>query len=177
MNLQNDYIRKGRTRLSSILSGSGTEHWRRQMHMILGVDPHSAKPFSWALLRVDLQMGPPIKLIKWSTGNLIALKVAMLGADEVVIEDQFLNKNYRTARELSKAAGEVSGIAKLQKLQVTWMNPATWRKVILGKNPTDVVRVGTLRSFGAERATKDEQDAIFIGLARAMQILEEYRNT
>lgn len=86
------------------------------------------------LLAVDPHVGH-YAMARYRYGVWTSFSCDKLGAREfvcrdwctaVLIEDQYLFRNYRSAKELSKAAGVIEGLALGYQMQVFYVNPAKW---------------------------------------------------
>lgn len=94
--------------------------------IVLGVDPHGAKPYAFTVLLAD--GGAPIILAQ-GKGDLRSVDAIMetYVPDLVAVEDQYLSRNYKVAKALSQSAGKVLGAAELRKVRTTVVNVATWK--------------------------------------------------
>jgi len=87
--------------------------------IILAVDPHFSKkklPYAYALFGESIKIG---------IGTLLDLPIKE--CDKVVIEDQFMSKNYKTTKGLSWSAGKVMGLAEYFGKEYDIINVATWK--------------------------------------------------
>jgi Holliday junction resolvasome RuvABC endonuclease subunit len=92
---------------------------------VLGIDPHSAKPYGWAVV-VDGKLGPfGFAYVKQLFGIMNSPLIGKL--DLVAVEDQYLNKNYNTAKTLSWAAGKALGLAEILDIPTVSVNVAKWK--------------------------------------------------
>jgi len=92
----------------------------------IGVDPHWAKPYAVTIL-VD---GVITKQVLCEITYLHSLIQECYRADPetvVAVEDQYMNKNYNTAKKLSWSAGKVMGVAELVGAVCTPVNVASWK--------------------------------------------------
>ena len=129
--------------------------------IFLSIDPH-AKFYAIA---------------RYQYGNWSVMVCDRLGAkhiigrqwyDAIVIEDQYLGVNFRTARELAKAAGLVEGLAMAHNYQVFYVNPAKWQSywgllAIKDKKAKQVSMVVLAAEICIMVKTVDEASAILMG--------------
>ena len=89
---------------------------------VLGIDPHSAKPYGWAVIDEG-------KLMSYGLASLRDLYSLMkeYKPDLVAVEDQYLARNYLTAKSLSISAGKVLGAAELLGIKTVSVNVAQWK--------------------------------------------------
>ena len=97
--------------------------------IVIGIDPHSAKPYAISVFEDG------VFLESFETSDTIDLYDVMntnfMHSDvTVVIEDQYMNRNYDTAKKLSISAGVARGIALLVGCKADIMNVATWQSVV-----------------------------------------------
>lgn len=90
--------------------------------IILGIDPHVSKPYAMTLLNGDA-------ILMQAKGDVKTLDVVLSAykVDVVAVEDQYLNRNYSTAKGLSWSAGKVMGVAELRGVRVVVVNVASWK--------------------------------------------------
>lgn len=122
--------------------------------MTLGIDPHSAKPYGYALYERGV-------VVQYGCATLVEVH-ALMGAydlDLVAIEDQYMNRNYKVAKALSVSAGKVAGLAEVAGVRVAFANVASWKSKAgaQGGRHVEVVR----ERYGLE-ASDDEASAILI---------------
>lgn len=124
--------------------------------IVLGIDPHTAKPYGWAL--VDSISGG---LVSFGTGSLLEVQAVIAGHGPglVAVEDQYMNRNYKVAKGLSWSAGKVMGIAEAAGVVHVTVNVATWKSKMHAQKGTHVAVVR--QRFGVD-ASDDEASAILI---------------
>ena len=92
---------------------------------VLGVDPHSAKPYGWAVVEDGRLVSSGLADVKQLFGLMDS---ALFGrADLVAVEDQYLSRNYKVAKELSTSAGKALGAAELLDIPAVSVNVAKWK--------------------------------------------------
>ncbi len=128
---------------------------------VLGVDPHSAKPYGWALLEDD-------KPIQYGKANLISIQAIMdlNKLDLVAIEDQYLARNFKVTKSLSLSAGKVLGLAEVRGIKTVSVNVAKWKAAfhcIEGKGSHIQAVTMALRKYIQGNPDDDEASAIGIG--------------
>ena len=121
---------------------------------ILGVDPHSAKPYGYAVLDGE-------RVVRAGECSLIALQRILLESkvDLVAVEDQYMAKNYRVAKALSWSAGKVMALAELSGTRCAVVNVATWKSKMRAQKGTHEARAEEL--FGM-RWSDDVASAVLI---------------
>ncbi len=100
----------------------GLKVLRSTPKVIIGVDPHYAKPLSFTVLRGE-------EIVAQSKGDIRTLDILLEAyhPDLVAVEDQYLNKNYNTAKKLAWVAGKVMGLCELRKIRCESVNVSTWK--------------------------------------------------
>jgi Holliday junction resolvasome RuvABC endonuclease subunit len=92
---------------------------------VLGVDPHSVKPYGWAFIEDGRLVSSGLANIKQLFGLMDS---ALFGkVDLVAVEDQYLSRNYKVAKELSTSAGKALGAAELLDIPAVSVNVAKWK--------------------------------------------------
>jgi len=131
-------------------------------NVIMGVDPAWAKKHAVAI--VDFELGH-ITTAKLDLRDISPFILAH-GVEEVVIEDQYLNKNYATAKKLSWSAGEIIGLAKIHGKPFHMINVSQWKASMLSKRlPIDVVD-----EMFSLKMSDDEACALLIAMYYAKSI-------
>jgi len=97
---------------------------------IVGVDPSIRKGQAYSLFDVKNNMWNKQSLVQY--GKLESMIqwlnfLAVADPDLVLIEDQYLAKNYKTAKELTLVSGKLAGVAEMMKVAVRFVNVATWQ--------------------------------------------------
>lgn len=101
---------------------------------VLGVDPHSAKPYGLAVLETSGSQG--FNLLWHGEGDLFFVNNLLLDTMQlfipapinfVAIEDQYLNRNFKVSKALSWSAGMVAGLATIAGIRHAFVNVATWK--------------------------------------------------
>lgn len=121
---------------------------------VLGVDPHITKPYGYALMEDDI-------LITFGESSLVNIwdNLHMWDVDLVVVEDQYMAKNYNTAKRLSWSAGKVMGLCEVIGVRCVDVNVATWKSKMKAQKGIHVERVQEI--FG-KKVSDDEASAILI---------------
>lgn len=124
---------------------------------VMGVDPACSKPIAWAVVENGV-------LMYSGRGTVIDLYGALRRDVEVklvAVEDQYLFKNYKTAKKLSWAAGEAMGAAKIAGVRVAVANVSAWKAKMESPQGEHVERAFKL--LGVE-LQDDEASAALIAL-------------
>lgn len=124
---------------------------------VLGIDPHSAKPYGWALV-VDG------RLERHGTGGLAEVQ-SLIGPhlDLVAIEDQYLNRSFKVSKALSISAGKVYGVAELAGVPTATVNVASWKSAF-GCSKGGGTHVHAVSLAVGEELPDDEASAAGIAL-------------
>lgn len=93
---------------------------------IIAIDPHIIKTYAYSIWK-DQGL--------YDYGNFDNMKEfqAILydeKPDKVLIEDQYLAKNFNTAKKLTISAGKVFGLCELNSIECVSINVATWKSKI-----------------------------------------------
>ena len=95
---------------------------------ILGVDPATFKPLGIALVsngeRLTVEYSGLCSYLD------IPDIIKKCRPDLVVIEDQYMSRNYNTAKKLSWSAGKIMGICAIMRVPNCTMNVAHWKKIM-----------------------------------------------
>jgi len=87
---------------------------------IIGIDPHSAKPHSVAIMRDNAWIVKDMYL------GEISREVASWKPDLVAIEDQYMMRHVGL-KSLIQATGQLQGLCILFDTKYIMVNPAVWR--------------------------------------------------
>ena len=143
--------------------------------VVVGVDPHAAKPYSWAAWRRD---GRSETLLLARYGALVELYgdvktrfTHLGGCSLVAVEDQFMSRNYKVAKQLSWAAGKVAGAMEILGCPYEFVNVAKWQSYFgfAGKSKDRHLWQEAKKSCGSQwrdcwEGNEDVGAAILIGL-------------
>ena len=121
---------------------------------ILGIDPHCTKPYGYALLEDG-----DIVCFGESTLQNMWENLHIWDIDLVAVEDQYMAKNYNTAKRLSWSAGKIMGLAEVLGIPFVDINVATWKSKMKAQKGVHIERVREI--FGIE-VSDDEASAILI---------------
>lgn len=94
---------------------------------VLGVDPSTAKPLGVALLNGESTV------VEYSGLSALEEFYKLLvdkKPDLVVIEDQYLSFNFKTAKKLAWCAGQIMGMALVAGIPYKIINVAHWKSVM-----------------------------------------------
>jgi len=155
---------------------------------IVGVDPHASRPYGWALIELQFKGSPLLRVVDYGDAEFERMVRIANGADETVIEDPYLYRNFKTAKELIRSAANLEGALRYERFtKVVWMNPATWQATVIGRAARGKEARERVMRLQAEDLTKqfvkqkdltdDEVDAILIAYVRAMEVYSQYRQT
>lgn len=114
---------------------------------ILGIDPATAKPLGIALVSND-ESRLTVEYSGLCSYMDIPEFLKELQPDLVVIEDQYMFKNYNTAKKLAWSAGKIMGICGMMKVPHTVMNVAHWKSHMKAQKGTHIERCKQI--FGEE---------------------------
>lgn len=90
---------------------------------LISIDPHIIKPYAYSIwVNGELENYGYFKAI--FEFNMLVIKS---GVDLVLIEDQFLGKNFSTAKALTLNTGKIVGICELHDIKHEIINVATWK--------------------------------------------------
>lgn len=123
---------------------------------IVSVDPASAKPLGVALLDEHGLVSAGLFSYKE-----LYIFLDHMRPDMVVVEDQYMFKNYNTAKQLSWSTGKVMGICEVLGLPYQEMNVAHWKSVVKAQKGMHVQRCEEILGIQFQ---DDVASAILIGL-------------
>ena len=129
--------------------------------VVLGIDPHSVKPYGWAILEDD-------KPMIYGKASLLEIQtiIDIYEPDLVAIEDQYLARNFKTTKALSLSAGKVLGLAEVRGIKTVSVNVARWKAAFHcteGKGSHIQAVTMALRKYIRGNPDDDEASAIGIG--------------
>lgn len=93
----------------------------------IGIDPGDKKPHGYSIWRDDelIDFGK-LEGVKQFDSILIDYGVTSSDNIEVLIEDQFLQNNYKTSKSLTFQSGKLAGICDMYDIKCSTINVATW---------------------------------------------------
>ena len=123
---------------------------------VVSVDPASAKPLGVAL-------ADEYGLISAGLFSYKELYTFLehMRPDIVVVEDQYMFRNYNTAKKLSWSTGKVMGICEVLEIPYQEMNVAHWKSVVKTQKGTHVQRCEEILGIQFQ---DDVASAILIGV-------------
>lgn len=103
---------------------------------ILGIDPASAKPLGYALVSNNQRL--TVECSGLCSYMDLPDIIKETKPDLVVIEDQYMFKNYNTSKKLAWSAGKIMGICLIMRVPNTIMNVAHWKAHMKAQKGTHI---------------------------------------
>jgi Holliday junction resolvasome RuvABC endonuclease subunit len=153
--------------------------------ILLSIDP-GTKRTGWALFH-DESLQASGRLVA-NPGLPIASAIHQVISEQqpthLAVEEQYLGKNFYSAKALIALRGAIEGFARLHQAQVIPVYPASWITAMLGKGTRRLKRAEVKRRskdlakhlYGVVCAD-DEADAILIGAYAMRRVLWEEKAT
>jgi len=99
----------------------------------LGIDPAHAKPIAFAFRTNRMWTVVTLSPDAPADWYELFLSAKRMGVARIVIEDGFIGVNVKTGRALDQIRGGLAAVAKLAKLPVSMVAPATWQTAMLSQ--------------------------------------------
>ena len=111
----------------------------KEIVRVLGIDPATTKPLGMALVSMvdDVYVVEHSGLFPYVCVRDFLIKTK---PDMVVIEDQYMFKNFNTSKKLIQCVGRIMGLCGTMRIPHTVMNVAHWKSYMKAQHGTHVDR-------------------------------------
>jgi len=103
---------------------------------VLGIDPSTAKPLGFGLVNERLTVEDSGLCSMFGLQDILR----ELKPDLVVVEDQYMARNFSTSKKLAWCAGKIMGMCAIYKIPNCVMNVAHWKSLMKAQSGTHIQR-------------------------------------